>query len=296
MYKLLSGKEFSNQLKSDLNKLFKSDCFYNVDITLGIIQVGNLEESNIYIKHKINVANEIGIKTKLIKLPENASYEEIKNAILNNLNLVTGLIIQLPMISKNISSKEIQNLLDLIPINKDIDGLSLYNINSNYESENNFLPATAKGILLLLDFYNINYKNNDISIIGQSNIVGKPLSKYLSNFNNVVRKYDKSTPKEGIDNSNVVIVATGCINPILPSNVKDGVVLVDVGIHRNNNNKISGDLDFLSFSEKASYITPVPGGVGPMTVISLILNLIKSYILQFPEQKVLFKDFLRYIF
>ena len=80
------------------------------------------------------------------------------------------------------------------------------------------------------------------------------------------------------------------------SNVKEGVVLVDVGIHRNNNNKISGDLDFLSFSEKASYITPVPGGVGPMTVISLILNLIKSYILQFPEQKVLFKDFLRYIF
>lgn len=296
MYKLLSGKEFSNQLKSDLNELFKSDCFYNVDITLGIIQVGNLEESNIYIKHKINVANEIGIKTKLIKLPENASYEEIKNAILNNLNLVTGLIIQLPMISKNISSKEIQNLLDLISINKDIDGLSLYNINSNYESENNFLPATAKGILLLLDFYNIDYKNNDISIIGQSNIVGKPLSKYLSNFNNVVRKYDKSTPKEGIDNSNVVIVATGCINPISPSNVKEGVVLVDVGIHRNNNNKISGDLDFLSFSEKASYITPVPGGVGPMTVISLILNLIKSYILQFPEQKVLFKDFLRYIF
>ena len=149
---------------------------------------------------------------------------------------------------------------------------------------------------MLLDFYNIDYKNNDISIIGQSNIVGKPLSKYLSNFNNVVRKYDKSTPKEGIDNSNVVIVATGCINPILPSNVKEGVVLVDVGIHRNNNNKISGDLDFLSFSEKASYITPVPGGVGPMTVISLILNLIKSYILQFPEQKVLFKDFLRYIF
>ena len=292
MYKLLNGKEFSNQLKSDLNKLFKSDSFYNVNITLGIIQVGNLEESNIYIKHKINVANDIGIKTKLIKLPENASYEEIKNAILNNLNLVTGLIIQLPMISKNISSKEIQNLLDLISINKDIDGLSLY----NYESENNFLPATAKGILLLLDFYNINYKNNDISIIGQSNIVGKPLSKYLSNFNNVVRKYDKSTPKEGIDNSNVVIVATGCINPILPSNVKEGVILVDVGIHRNNNNKISGDLDFLSFSEKASYITPVPGGVGPMTVISLILNLIKSYILQFPEQKVLFKDFLRYIF
>lgn len=296
MYKLLSGKEFSNQLKSDLNELFKSDCFYNVDITLGIIQVGNLEESNIYIKHKIKVANEIGIKTKLIKLPENVSYEEIKNAILNNLNLVTGLIIQLPMISKNISSKEIQNLLDLISINKDIDGLSLYNINSNYESENNFLPATAKGILLLLDFYNIDYKNNDISIIGQSNIVGKPLSKYLSNFNNVVRKYDKYTPKEGIDNSNVVIVATGCINPILPSNVKEDVVLVDVGIHRNNNNKISGDLDFLSFSEKASYITPVPGGVGPMTVISLILNLIKSYILQFPEQKVLFKDFLRYIF
>ena len=116
MYKLLSGKDFSNQLKSDLNKLFKSDSFYNVNITLGIIQVGNLEESNIYIKHKINVANEIGIKTKLIKLPENASYEEIKNAILNNLNLVTGLIIQLPMISKNISSKEIQNLLDLISI------------------------------------------------------------------------------------------------------------------------------------------------------------------------------------
>lgn len=296
MYKLLKGKEYSNQLKSDLKILFKSDCFYNVDITLGIIQVGNLEESNIYIKHKINVANEIGIKTKLIKLSNDSSYEEIQQAILNNVNSVTGLIIQLPMITKNISSQEIQNLLDLIPKNKDIDGLSLYNLNSNYQNENNFLPATAKGILLLLDFYNIDYKNNDIAIVGQSNIVGKPLAKYLSNFNNVIRKYDKSTTKKDINNSNIVIVATGQKNPILPLDLKNNVILIDVGIHRDKNNKISGDLDFLTFCDKSSFITPVPGGVGPMTVISLILNLIKAYILQFPNHKILFKNFIKYIF
>lgn len=294
MSKLLDGKYYAEKIKSDLKEiLFKSDLIF--DITLGIVQVGNLEESNIYVNHKIKFANEVGIKTLLIKLEENANFMDIKNAILNNISKVNGLIIQLPMISKKLSPLEIQDLLNLIDSNKDIDGLSTYNLNSNYLSYNNFLPATAKGILLLLDFYNIDYKNNDISIIGQSNIVGKPLTKYLSNYNNIIRPYDKDTPKIGINNSNIVIVATGQKNPISIEHIKQDSIIVDVGIHRDSNNKISGDLDFDIFSKKASYISPVPGGVGPMTVVSLIINLIKAYIIQNPNCKNKFIELSKYI-
>ena len=147
---------------------------------------------------------------------------------------------------------------------------------------------------MLLDKYNINYKKTDISILGQSNIVGKPLAKYLSNFANKVRIFDKYDDKKDVINSNIVIVATGQKNPIVANNVKSNSIIIDVGIHRNNA-KITGDLDFDSFYQKVKYLTPVPGGVGPMTVVSLIINLIKAYVLQNPHDQDKYKVFKKYI-
>ena len=291
---LLNGKEYANDLKEELKSLFLNIPNNNRPI-LGIIQVGNLEESNIYIKHKLNIAKDLGLETVFSKLPENSTFNQIKDEIVNVSKKVTGLIVQLPFsVNYALDPKDKQDILNLIPINKDIDGLSEYNCNSNYELNNNFLPATAKGIILLLDKYNINYKKTDISILGQSNIVGKPLAKYLSNFANKVRVFDKYDDKKDVINSNIVIVATGQKNPIVASNVKKNSIIIDVGIHRNNS-KITGDLDFDSFYQKVKYLTPVPGGVGPMTVVSLIINLIKAYVLQNPHDRDKYKVFKKYI-
>lgn len=291
MYKLLDGKSYSLVLKEKLNLVFKNIANENIP-TLGILQVGNLEESNIYIKHKITMANSLGIKAEFIKLHENANYDEIANGIKRLSNTTNGLIIQLPMQTTNLTSDEKNKLLNLIPNEKDIDGLNDFNLNSKY-TNNNFLPATAKGIILLLKKYDIAIDNQNIAIVGFSNIVGRPLYNFfLNQRNNIVTKYLKNTSRKSLKDAHIIIVATGQKNPIFANEVANNTVIVDVGIHRDENKKISGDLDFDAFSKKASYITPVPGGVGPMTVISLVLNLIKAYLLQFPEKTLFYNDIL----
>lgn len=291
MYKLLDGKSYSLVLKEKLNLVFKNIANENIP-TLGILQVGNLEESNIYIKHKITMANSLGIKVEFIKLHENANYDEIANGIKRLSNTTNGLIIQLPMQTTNLTSDEKNKLLNLIPNEKDIDGLNDFNLNSKY-TNNNFLPATAKGIILLLKKYDIAIDNQNIAIVGFSNIVGRPLYNFfLNQRNNIVTKYLKNTSRKPLKDAHIIIVATGQKNPIFANEVANNTVIVDVGIHRDENKKISGDLDFDAFSKKASYITPVPGGVGPMTVISLVLNLIKAYLLQFPEKTLFYNDIL----
>lgn len=291
MYKLLDGKSYFLVLKEKLNLVFKNIANENIP-TLGILQVGNLEESNIYIKHKITMANSLGIKAEFIKLHENANYDEIANGIKRLSNTTNGLIIQLPMQTTNLTSDEKNKLLNLIPNEKDIDGLNDFNLNSKY-TNNNFLPATAKGIILLLKKYDIAIDNQNIAIVGFSNIVGRPLYNFfLNQRNNIVTKYLKNTSRKPLKDAHIIIVATGQKNPIFANEVANNTVIVDVGIHRDENKKISGDLDFDAFSKKASYITPVPGGVGPMTVISLVLNLIKAYLLQFPEKTLFYNDIL----
>lgn len=291
MYKLLDGKSYSLVLKEKLNLVFKNIANENIP-TLGILQVGNLEESNIYIKHKITMANSLGIRAEFIKLHENANYDEIANGIKRLSNTTNGLIIQLPMQTTNLTSDEKNKLLNLIPNEKDIDGLNDFNLNSKY-TNNNFLPATAKGIILLLKKYDIAIDNQNIAIVGFSNIVGRPLYNFfLNQRNNIVTKYLKNTSRKPLKDAHIIIVATGQKNPIFANEVANNTVIVDVGIHRDENKKISGDLDFDAFSKKASYITPVPGGVGPMTVISLVLNLIKAYLLQFPEKTLFYNDIL----
>ena len=291
MYKLLDGKSYSLVLKEKLNLVFKNIANENIP-TLGILQVGNLEESNIYIKHKITMVNSLGIKAEFIKLHENANYDEIANGIKRLSNTTNGLIIQLPMQTTNLTSDEKNKLLNLIPNEKDIDGLNDFNLNSKY-TNNNFLPATAKGIILLLKKYDIAIDNQNIAIVGFSNIVGRPLYNFfLNQRNNIVTKYLKNTSRKPLKDAHIIIVATGQKNPIFANEVANNTVIVDVGIHRDENKKISGDLDFDAFSKKASYITPVPGGVGPMTVISLVLNLIKAYLLQFPEKTLFYNDIL----
>lgn len=245
---------------------------------LGILQVGNLEESNIYIKHKLNIAHSLGLKTNFIKLEENATEKTIKEAIKKLNEETTGFIIQLPIQTNNV--KNINDLLNEIKIEKDIDGLHEVNQKSNFVlNKKSFLPATALGIIILLKKYNIDFENMNIGVVGQSKIVGKPLSDFFEQRNARVRRYDINTSKDDIYKNDLIVVSTGsrgCLNDV---KLKDNVILVDVGIHRIEN-KIVGDIEVDKIKESISYLTPVPGGVGPMTIVGLILNLIKAFDIQ----------------
>ncbi|QJG66633.1 bifunctional 5,10-methylenetetrahydrofolate dehydrogenase/5,10-methenyltetrahydrofolate cyclohydrolase [Mycoplasma phocoeninasale] len=278
MYKILDGKKLASEIKEEISEIISN--LNNDDIpTLGILQVGDLAESNIYIRHKLGVAKEIGMRTILIKLEENANENQIISAIEDLKQKSDGFIIQLPMQTNQIN--DVHKILDLIPKSQDIDGLTSANSDVDYQLTDSFLPATALGIIILLKHYNIPLVNQNIAVVGQSKIVGYPLSNYLQQLNNQVSRYDKFTPKDTIIKNDIVVVATGVRNSVSVELIKKGAIVVDVGIHRIDN-KIIGDVDFDAYKEVVSYITPVPGGVGPMTVISLIINLIKSKIIRNP--------------
>ncbi|CRH54566.1 bifunctional 5,10-methylenetetrahydrofolate dehydrogenase/5,10-methenyltetrahydrofolate cyclohydrolase [Mycoplasmopsis arginini] len=277
MYKLLDGRKTKEEIQEKIKNELKTLADSQLPI-LGILQVGNLEESNIYIKHKLNIAHSLGLKTNFIKLEENATEKTIKEAIKKLNEETTGFIIQLPIQTNNV--KNINDLLNEIKIEKDIDGLNEVNQKSNFVlNKKSFLPATALGIIILLKKYNIDFESMNIGVVGQSKIVGKPLSDFFEQSNARVRRYDINTSKDDIYKNDLLVVSTGsrgCLNDV---KLKDNVILVDVGIHRIEN-KIVGDIEVDKIKESVSYLTPVPGGVGPMTIVGLILNLIKAFDIQ----------------
>lgn len=277
MYKLLDGKKTKEEIQEKIKNELKTLADSQLPI-LGILQVGNLEESNIYIKHKLNIAHSLGLKTNFIKLEENATEKTIKEAIKKLNEETTGFIIQLPIQTNNV--KNINDLLNEIKIEKDIDGLNEINQKSNFVlNKKSFLPATALGIIILLKKYNIDFESMNIGVVGQSKIVGKPLSDFFEQSNARVRRYDINTSKDDIYKNDLLVVSTGsrgCLNDV---KLKNNVILVDVGIHRIEN-KIVGDIEVDKIKESVSYLTPVPGGVGPMTIVGLILNLIKAFDIQ----------------
>ncbi|ENY70052.1 bifunctional 5,10-methylenetetrahydrofolate dehydrogenase/5,10-methenyltetrahydrofolate cyclohydrolase [Mycoplasmopsis arginini] len=277
MYKLLDGRKTKEEIQEKIKNELKTLADSQLPI-LGILQVGNLEESNIYIKHKLNIAHSLGLKTNFIKLEENATEKTIKEAIKKLNEETTGFIIQLPIQTNNV--KNINDLLNEIKVEKDIDGLNEVNQKSNFVlNKKSFLPATALGIIILLKKYNIDFESMNIGVVGQSKIVGKPLSDFFEQSNARVRRYDINTSKDDIYKNDLIVVSTGsrgCLNDV---KLKDNVILVDVGIHRIEN-KIVGDIEVDKIKESVSYLTPVPGGVGPMTIVGLILNLIKAFDIQ----------------
>ncbi|MGX9363948.1 tetrahydrofolate dehydrogenase/cyclohydrolase catalytic domain-containing protein [Mycoplasma sp. 1781] len=277
MYNILDGKKTKEEIQTKIKKQFENMAEDKMPI-LGILQVGDLEESNIYIKHKLNIAHFLGFKTKLIKLNRNVSEEEIKHNIDILNKETTGFLVQLPLQTDKV--KNLQELLNCINITKDIDGLTQWNQEANFLTNfNSFLPATALGVVILLKKYQINFNNMNIAVVGQSKIVGKPLADYFEQNGSHVRRYDINTPKDDLLLNDLVVVATGCRGCLDGIKLKDNVVLIDVGIHRING-LIVGDIDISKINNKISYLTPVPGGVGPMTIIALMLNLVKAYDMQ----------------
>lgn len=265
--KKLRDKIFEN-LKQRLNNMSEKP-------TLAVILVGDDPASQIYVKNKKKTAENLGINSIVINypsdIPENVLLDKIKE--LNNDNKITAILVQLPL-PKHIDKFKI---IDAIAPEKDVDGLTPYNSGKLFSGEEPYVyPCTPKGILLLLDEYNIELEGKHVVVIGRSNLVGKPVAQMLLNRNATVTMCHSHTKNlsDITKTADIVVSAVGK-NIIGEKMLKSDCVVVDVGIFKDVNGKICGDVDFTSASKIAAYISPVPGGVGPMTIASLMLNTVE---------------------
>jgi methylenetetrahydrofolate dehydrogenase (NADP+)/methenyltetrahydrofolate cyclohydrolase len=250
--------------------------------SMAIVLVGNNPASESYVKGKLKACDKAGINHTLIRFDESITafdlLEEVKKL---NKSSYDGFIVQLPL-PPHIKPDAIINEISAY---KDIDGFHPLNFGKMALGQKSMRPATAYGILKLIEYYNIDTKGKHVVVIGRSNIVGKPISIMLGNDFNVgratVTSCDINTPKELLieetKKADIVIVAVGKPGLVTSDMVKEGVVMIDVGINKLESGKLVGDCDFDAISEKASWITPVPGGVGPMTISGLILNTYEAW-------------------
>lgn len=244
---------------------------------LAVIIVGENPASQIYVKNKIRACEKVGFHSETIRLDENITEENLLLEIekLNNNSNIDGILVQLP-IPKHIDGLKIINA---ISAEKDVDGFHTTNIGKMMiGDETGFLPCTPAGVVHMFEEYNINLEGKDVLVIGQSNIVGKPMTLLLIKKRATVQVCNSKTKNlsEKLQKADVVVAAAGSPKLVKASDVKEDVVVIDVGINRVDG-KLCGDVDFEEVSKKASFITPVPGGVGPMTIAMLIKNTFKSY-------------------
>lgn len=277
MTEILDGKKLSlkitEELKEQVAKLQKKP-------KLAVILVGNDPASQIYVRNKQKKAEEIGFESLVIPLPEDISEENLLEHIyiLNEDDNINGILLQLP-IPKHLNQ---QRILEAIEPIKDVDGFTTYNFGRLALGYKPYaIPCTPKGIIKLLEEYNIEIEGKKALVIGRSNIVGKPISLLLQQKNATVTMAHSKTEnlKEIAKNSDIIVCAIGKPKMITSDFIKDGAIIIDVGINRDENG-LCGDVDYKEAYEKASFITPVPGGIGPMTISMLMENTLQLYKLQ----------------
>ncbi|MDD4242952.1 MAG: bifunctional methylenetetrahydrofolate dehydrogenase/methenyltetrahydrofolate cyclohydrolase FolD [Bacilli bacterium] len=278
---ILDGKSLSNKIKGELKaKVSALVEQYQVKPGMAIVEVGNDTASEIYVRNKVRAANFVGINARLIKKDSSISQEELLKLIdeLNADEGIHGIIVQLPL-PKHMDERVV---IDRIDPNKDIDGFGILNKGKLFSGMKCFQPATPLGIIKLLDAYNIELKGKEAVVVGRSNIVGKPMGMMLLLRDATVTIAHRYTVdlKKITKEADILVVAVGKKDLITADMVKPRAVIVDVGINRDGD-KICGDVDFENVSKVASYITPVPGGVGPLTIAALLDNTVKAY-----EQKM----------
>lgn len=270
---ILDGKKIKKECEEDLKKEISN---LNRKPGIAVIQIGNNEASNVYIKNKEKTANFLGCNFNHIKFNEDVKEEEILLKIdeLNNDKNIDGILVQMP-IPNHLNENLIQNRV--IP-SKDIDGLTDVNAGLLIHNKEALVPCTPKGILETLKYYNISISGKHVVIIGRSELVGKPLMSLMLNNNATVTVCHSYTSnlKQITLLADILIVAVGKKHMIKEDFVKDGAVVIDVGINRVDG-VLYGDVDYENVKNKCSYITPVPGGVGQTTVLSLYENLLKAY-------------------
>lgn len=274
----IDGKTFSQvileKIREEHNQLKEK---YGKQAGLAVVIVGNNPASQVYVRNKMKACENVGFYSENIELDENISEEELLQEIdkLNKNDRINGILVQLPLPSHINELK----IIDSISPEKDVDGFHVANIGKMViGDETGFLSCTPYGIMQLLEEYKIEIAGKDAVIIGRSNIVGKPMALMLIQKGATVQVCNSRTKdlRKKLNDADIIIVAAGVPKLLKKEDVKEGAVVIDVGINRVDG-KICGDVDYEEVLEKASYITPVPGGVGPMTIASLIKNTFKSY-------------------
>lgn len=273
---IIDGKLISSQIKDELKEKVLKLKGMGKTGALAVIQVGSDPASSIYVKNKKKACEYIGIDSLSYELPEETSEDELLNIIseLNNKEDVKGILVQLPL-PKHISEDKV---IDAISPTKDVDGFNTKNVGALCVGEKGFVSCTPAGIVQLLKRSNIEIAGKSCVVIGRSNIVGKPMSLLMLRENATVTIAHSKTVnlKEVCKQADILIVAIGKPKFINSEYVKEGAVVIDVGIHRDENNKMCGDVDYDDVCEHTSYITPVPGGVGPMTIAMLMANCVSA--------------------
>ncbi|BBF42090.1 methylenetetrahydrofolate dehydrogenase (NADP+) [Lachnospiraceae bacterium KM106-2] len=280
MDKIINGKKISQDIKDELKDKVAQLKEQGTEITLAVVQVGNDPASTVYVGNKKKACAYIGINSLSYELDENTSEEELLDLVkkLNEDKKVNGILVQLPL-PKHINEDKV---IKTISPAKDVDGFHPQSVGSLVIGEEGFVSCTPSGIIQLLKRSNVEIEGKSCVVIGRSNIVGKPMAILLLRENGTVTVAHSRTKdlKEVASRADILVVAIGKPKFINKEYVKDGAVVIDVGIHRDENNKLCGDVDYDDVIDKVSAITPVPGGVGPMTIAMLMHNCVEAALMQ----------------
>jgi methylenetetrahydrofolate dehydrogenase (NADP+)/methenyltetrahydrofolate cyclohydrolase len=276
MATIIDGKELAKKIRSNL----KIDCEelkkQGITPKLAVILVGDDKASKVYVKNKNKACEDVGIEFEEHILETEIEQKQLIDLIeeLNNRKDINGILLQSPIPAH----LDINEAFRKISPDKDVDGFNPVNVGKLSLNQDTFVSCTPYGIMKMFEEYNIDLEGKDLVIIGRSNIVGKPLIQCCLNKNATVTVCHSRTKnlKEHTKRADIVIAAIGKSKFITEDMVKDGAVIIDVGINRGEDGKLTGDVDFENVEKKASYITPVPGGVGPMTIAMLMNNVIKA--------------------
>jgi len=274
---LLDGKSLSQKIEHNV-QIETKDLRERTGIVpgLAVILVGQDPASAAYVNMKKKACDRVGFYSVTHEMPEDISQDAIENTItmMNNNPNINGILIQLPLPSQIDTTK----ILELVDPSKDVDGFHPYNVGRLTTGLDGFVPCTPLGVMELLSEYNIDIQGKNCVVVGASNIVGKPMAALLLNANATVEICHIFTDdlKKHTLNADILLVGVGVINLIKEDMVKEDIIIIDIGINRAESGKLVGDVDFENMSKKCSYITPVPGGVGPMTIAMLISNTLKA--------------------
>ncbi len=266
------AKKIQNKIKEDVELLKKA----SITPGLAVIMIGDDPASQVYVKKKAEACKEAGIYSVVHEMPENIKEETIINTIklMNENQNINGILVQLPL-PPHINQTKI---LEAIDPKKDVDGFHPYNMGRLCLDLDSFVPCTPLGVMKIFEEYGIDVKGKDVCVVGASNIVGKPMAALLLNefaTVDICHIYTKDL-KEHTKKADIIIVAVGKAGLITEDMVKDEAIVIDIGINRLENGKLAGDVDYDNVADKCSHITPVPGGVGPMTIAMLLSNTIKA--------------------
>lgn len=276
MGEIIDGKKLAKEIQEKVTRAVAELVKEGKKPGLAVVLVGDNQASRTYVRNKQKRTEEAGMKSVLIELPENVTEEKLLSVVeeLNEDKTIHGILVQLPL-PEHISEEKV---IDTISYDKDVDGFHPVNVGNLFIGKDSFVPCTPAGIIELIKSTGTQIEGKRAVVIGRSNIVGKPVAQLLLNENatvTIAHSRTKDLPQVAKE-ADILVVATGLAKFVKKDYIKPGAIVIDVGMDRDENNKLCGDVDFDDVVEEAGFITPVPGGVGPMTITMLLANTLKA--------------------